>query len=77
VIIRYAARTDGLPTDRDAARALDSFERERRAPVAFQALATGLALVWPVVAVLVFLTISLLILVDPLWRIRQQRRERR
>lgn len=73
VVGGYVGRT-GLAADDVAEEELRAFERERRIALALQAAATALALVLPVAAVVVFLAISVLLLVDPLWRARRRRR---
>lgn len=71
VMIRYAATTPGLAAGDIAESELVEFEKERRAALVLQAAATVLALFAPVVAAVIFLVISLLLLLDPLWRLRQ------
>ena len=68
VMFGYAARTPGLATDDAADEELRSFERDRLVAVVIQAVATLFGLFIPVVAVMIYLVISVLILVDPLWR---------
>ena len=68
VMFGYAARTPGLATDDAADDELRSFERDRLVAVVIQAVATLFGLFIPVVAVMIYLVISVLILVDPLWR---------
>ena len=68
VMFGYAARTPGLATDDAADEELRSFERDRLVAVIIQAVATLFGLFIPVVAVMIYLVISVLILVDPLWR---------
>ena len=71
VLVRYAARTEGLPRDDLAEAELARFERERRGAVSLQAVSTGVAVFLPVVAVVVFLGVALLLLLEPLWRMRR------
>lgn len=73
VCVAYAARMPGLAADDYAEEELRAFERERRLALLLQAVATAVALFLPVVAVLVFLGISVLLLVDPLFRARHRR----
>ena len=68
VMFGYAARTPGLASDDAADEELRSFERDRLVAVIIQAVATLFGLFIPVVAVVIYLVISVLILVDPLWR---------
>jgi uncharacterized membrane protein len=74
-LVAYAARTPGLAADDVAEEELQAFAKERRAALLLQAIATVVGLFLPVVAVVVFLTISVLLLVDPLWRARRRKRE--
>jgi uncharacterized membrane protein len=73
LLIRYAARTPGLPADDVAAEELHRFQRERRFALVLQATATVVGVFLPVVAVLFFLAISLALLVQPLWHTRRTR----
>lgn len=73
IVVAYAARTPGLASDDAAEQELQDFERERRLALAMQSAATVIGVFWPVVAVVVFLAVSLLLLVDPLWRVHQLR----
>lgn len=70
-LIRYAARTPGLGATDVAEVELERFERERRTAILLQGASTLLALLFPEVAVMVFLAISLLLLLDPLLRVRR------
>lgn len=74
VLTGYAARKEGLATDDAAEEELAAFEKERRGAFILQAVATGLGLVLPVVAVVLYLALSVLILADPLVRARRRRR---
>ncbi len=47
------------------------FEREWRGAVSLRALSTGVAVFLPVLAVVVFLGVALLLLLEPLWRLRR------
>lgn len=71
VMVRYAAAT-GLAADDVAGSELVAFAKERRAAVALQATGTVVAVFFPVVAAVIFLTVSLLLLFDPLWRLRHR-----
>lgn len=74
VLVGYAARSHGLAADDVAEEELQAFERERRYALALQATATVVAIFLPVVAVIVYLVISVLLLIEPLWRARRGRR---
>ena len=63
-----AARSPGIAADDVAEEELHAFERERRYALALQAMATVVAVFLPVVAVMVFLAVSVLLLFEPLWR---------
>ena len=69
VLMRYSANA-GLPADDVAEAELEEFAGERRVALVLQAAATVLAIVLPVVSMLVFLAISLLLLLEPLVRMR-------
>ena len=75
VLVAYAARTPGLAADDVAEEELQAFAKERRAALLLQAIATVVGVFLPVVAVMVFLAISVLLLLDPLWRARRRKRE--
>lgn len=75
VLVAYAARTPGMAADDVAEEELHDFAKERRAALLFQAMATIVSVFMPVVAVMVFLAISVLLLVDPLWRARRRKHE--
>ena len=68
VMFGYASRTEGVAADDAADAELKAFDRQRRVAVAIQAVATLLGLILPLVAVVVYLAISLLVLIDPIWR---------
>ncbi|QNN51821.1 TMEM175 family protein [Nocardioides mesophilus] len=74
-LVAYAARTPGLAADDVAEEELQVFAKERRAALLLQAVATVVGLFLPVIAVMVFLAISVLLLVDPLWRARRRKSE--
>lgn len=73
VVVGYAARTPGLAADDVADEELRAFEKERRAALALQVLATVVGLFFPLVAVIFFLAVSVLLLLEPLWRARRRR----
>lgn len=77
VLAGHAARTPGLAGDDVAEVELQTFRKERRVAVILQAAATVVGLFLPVIAVMTFLAISVLLLVEPLWRTRQPRTRRR
>jgi uncharacterized membrane protein len=74
LLISYAAREEGLVSDEVADDELLAIERERRALVAGQAVATGVAIVLPVVAVAAYFAIALGFVVTPLLQARRRRR---
>lgn len=67
VIFGYASRTPGL-ADRTADDELRTFARNRRIAVIVQAGATCLGLLLPAAAVVAYLAVSVMMLVDPIWR---------
>lgn len=70
IVLRYAAHSPGLAADDRAETELQEFEKERwLAPASFAA-ATLVGAFLPLVAVVVFLLISVLLLVEPLWWMR-------
>jgi uncharacterized membrane protein len=69
-VIRYAARTPGMAADDVAEEELQAFSRERRAAALFQGGATVLGAFLPVVAIVFYLAVSLVFIVEPLGRIR-------
>ncbi len=77
VMFGYAGRTEGVAADDAADAELRAFDRQRRVAVLIQAVATVLGLLLPVVAVVVYLVISLLVLVDPIWRAERKRHSTR
>jgi uncharacterized membrane protein len=78
VMFGYAARTPGLAKDDAADDELRAFSRDRFVAVVIQAVATLFGLLLPVVAVVIYLVLSLLILIDPLVRAqRSKARQRR
>ena len=77
VMFGYAGRTEGVAADDAADAELRSFDRERRVAVILQAVATLFGLLVPFVAVVIYLVLSLLLLVDPIWRAERKRRATR
>jgi uncharacterized membrane protein len=73
VMFRYAAVTRGL-SDATADAELRSFDRSRRRVVFVQLAAAALGLFLPAVAVGLYLVISVLLLLDPIWRARRSKR---
>lgn len=73
VILAHAARVPDLISAADAPE-LAAFARQRRVALTIQFIATGLGLLLPALAVLTYLVISLLILIDPVWRAAHLRR---
>lgn len=71
VVLHYASRTPGLAADDVAEAGLQAFEKERRLSVALLTAATVAGIFLPVVAVIVFLLISLVLLLEPIWRARR------
>jgi uncharacterized membrane protein len=69
-VIRYAARTPGIAADEVADEELQAFARERRAAALFQGGGTVLGAFLPVVAIVVYLAVSLVFIIEPLRRIR-------
>jgi uncharacterized membrane protein len=69
-VIRYAARTPGMAADDVAEEELQAFARERRAAALFQAGATVLGAFLPVIAIVFYLAVSLVFIVEPLRRVR-------
>ncbi len=77
VMFGYASRTEGVAANDAADAELKAFDRQRRVAVIIQAVATLLGLILPVAAVVVYLVISLLVLIDPIWRAEHARRAAR
>jgi TMEM175 potassium channel family protein len=69
-VIRYAARTPGMAADDVAEEELQAFARERRAAALFQGGATVLGAFLPVIAIIFYLAVSLVFIVEPLRRVR-------
>lgn len=74
VMFGYAGRAEGVAADDTADDELRAFDKERRTAVILQAVATLTGLVIPFVAVVIYLVISLLVLLDPIWRAERRRR---
>ncbi|HEX5641345.1 MAG TPA: TMEM175 family protein [Thermoleophilia bacterium] len=74
VMFGYASRAEGVAADDAADDELKAFDKQRRAAVILQGVATMIGLLVPFVAVVVYLVISLLVLVDPIWRAERRRR---
>lgn len=72
LVVRYATRTLGLVADDVAEAELRAFQKERRAAIIVLAVATVLGVFLPVVAVMLFLAVSVFLLVEPLWRARRR-----
>jgi len=68
--IRHAGRTPGLAADDLAEEELQAFAKERRAAVLLQAGAAVVGAFLPVTAVVFYLAVSVLYVVEPLWHIR-------
>jgi uncharacterized membrane protein len=73
LVIRHAARTPGVAADGLAGEELQVFARERRAEVLLQGGATVLGVFLPVTAVIFYLAVSVLSVVEPLQHIRLRR----
>ncbi|TXH42532.1 MAG: DUF1211 domain-containing protein [Actinobacteria bacterium] len=72
-MLRHAARSDDL-MDGDDGPALKSFARSRRVSLIVQGGATVLGFFLPRVAVVIYLVISLLLLLGPIWGAMRQHR---
>ncbi len=70
LVIRHASRTPGLAADDMAEEELQAFARERRAAALLQASATIVGVFLPATAVVFYLAVSVLYIVEPLWHIR-------
>jgi len=73
VLTRFSAHEEGLAADDAAEEELQAFEKERRFALLLMAGATVLGFFLPVAAVVVYLAVSLLFIVDPLWRAGRRR----
>jgi uncharacterized membrane protein len=76
LVIRHAARTPGLAAGDVAEAELQIFARERRAAVLLQAGATIMGVFLPLTAVIFYLAVSVLTVVEPLRHIHIRRRRR-
>jgi uncharacterized membrane protein len=76
LVIRHAARTPGLAAGDVAEEELQIFARERRAAVLLQAGATILGVFLPLTAVIFYLAVSVVSVVEPLRHIHIRRRRR-
>ena len=77
VMFGYAGRTEGVAADDTADDELRAFDKERRVAVWLQAAATLCGLFIPFLAVIFYLVLSLLLLVDPIVRAERRRRAAR
>jgi TMEM175 potassium channel family protein len=68
--IRHAGRTPGVAADDLAEEELQAFAKERRAAVLVQAGAAVVGAFLPVTAIVFYLAVSVLYVVEPLWHIR-------
>jgi uncharacterized membrane protein len=76
LVIRHIDQTDELAADDVLEEQLKGFARGRRTAVILQALATVVGVFVPLVAVVVYLGLSVFFFVDPLWIERVRRRVR-
>jgi uncharacterized membrane protein len=76
LVIRHIDRTDELAADDVVEEQVQGFARGRRTAVILQALATVVGFFLPVVAVVVYLGLSVFFFVDPLWIERVRRKVR-
>lgn len=74
VLTGYSARKEGLAADDAAEEELIAFEKERRIALGLQAVATIVGILLPLLAVIIYLAISVLILADPIWSTRRGKR---
>ena len=74
LVMRHVDRTDELAADDVVEEQLQGFLRGRRTAVVLQACATVVGVFLPVVAVVVYLGLSLFFFIDPLWIERVWRR---
>jgi uncharacterized membrane protein len=65
VMIRHAGRTPGLAADDTAQLELRGFARERKTAVLLQASAAVVGLLLPVIAVIFYLAVSMIYLIEP------------
>jgi uncharacterized membrane protein len=76
LVIRHIDSTDELAADDVVEEQLKGFARGRRTAVILQAVATVVGVCLPVVAVVVYLGLSVFFFVDPLWIERVRRKVR-
>jgi uncharacterized membrane protein len=76
LVIRHTARTPGLAAGGVAEEELQIFARERRAAVLLQAGATILGVFLPLTAVIFYLAVSVVSVIEPLRHIHIRRRRR-
>jgi uncharacterized membrane protein len=74
LVIRRAARTPGVAASDVAEEELQVFARERRAAAALQAGATAVGVFLPMIAVVFYLAVSVLTIVEPLRHVHIRRR---
>jgi len=74
LVIRHVGKTDELAADDRVEEELRGFKRGRGTAVVLQALATVVGVFVPLVAVVIYLGLSIFFFVDPLWieRVRQR-----
>ena len=77
LVIRHIDKTDELAADDVAEEHLHGFARGRRTAVILQALATVVGVFVPMIAVVVYLGLSVFFFVDPLWIERVRRKVRK
>ena len=77
VLTGYSARAEGLAADDTADDELLAFEKERRVALVLMAAATVAGFFLPLSAVVIYLVVSLLFILDPLWRAQRSRRRRK
>ena len=65
VMIRHAGRTPGLAADNTAQVELRGFARERKTAALLQAGAAVVGLLLPVIAVIFYLAVSMIYLIEP------------
>ncbi len=74
-VIRYASRTPGIAADDVAEEELQAFASQRRAATLLHAGATVVGAFLPVIAVVFYLAVSVLSIIEPLRRIRIRTRD--
>jgi uncharacterized membrane protein len=70
LLARYAARADRLSRDADRAE-LPWLERDRWAGVVLMSLSTAVSAVFPKIAVIFYLAVSMLLILHPVWRLHR------